>query len=99
MQLMYLFDLTGYLHTLSINPPTHTHTSFPRHRDEWPADNRAHYCTNFAMAVPAHPATDVLLENWTKPDDLNPIVNGEVPFFYILYLFFFLRNPICHRLN
>ena len=46
-------------------------------RDEWPADARAHYCTNFAVAVPSNPLTDVLLANWSKPADINPIVNGS----------------------
>ena len=46
-------------------------------RDEWPADARAHYCTNLAVAVPTNPLTDVLLANWSKPADVNPIVNGS----------------------
>jgi sucrose-6-phosphate hydrolase SacC (GH32 family) len=45
-------------------------------RSEWPADRRAHYCTNFVAAVPSDHPTDILLENWSKPE-YNPIVNGS----------------------
>ena len=42
----------------------------------WPADSRAHWCTNFVDAVPADHTTDPLLRKWTKPL-YNPIVNGS----------------------
>ena len=42
----------------------------------WPADSRAHYCTNFVDAVPEDHAGDPLLRKWTKPQH-NPIVNGS----------------------
>ena len=45
-------------------------------KNEWPADDHAHYCTNFVAAIPRDHANDVLLENWTKPL-YNPIVNGS----------------------
>ena len=44
--------------------------------DEWRADARARYCTNFVAAVPTDHANDILLENWSKPE-FNPIVNGS----------------------
>ena len=45
-------------------------------KDMWPADRRAHYCTNFVDAVPADHANDELLQKWRKPK-YNPIVNGS----------------------
>ena len=45
-------------------------------KDMWPADRRAHYCTNFVDAVPADHASDRLLKQWAKPT-YNPIVNGS----------------------
>ena len=44
--------------------------------DEWRADARARYCTNFVAAVPTDHANDVLLANWSKPG-YNPIINGS----------------------